>query len=55
MKVIKEKLDESIAFMRTVKRDRKYSRVRNDCLNKVPDCTLWAAHVSIDCQVLVII
>ena len=28
--------------MRAVKRDRKYKNVRKNCLNKDPECTLWA-------------
>eukprot|EP00580_Thalassiosira_gravida_P010906 CAMPEP_0201632592 /NCGR_PEP_ID=MMETSP0493-20130528/6186_1 /ASSEMBLY_ACC=CAM_ASM_000838 /TAXON_ID=420259 /ORGANISM="Thalassiosira gravida, Strain GMp14c1" /LENGTH=338 /DNA_ID=CAMNT_0048104147 /DNA_START=18 /DNA_END=1034 /DNA_ORIENTATION=+ len=44
-----ERLAYSIEYMMgTVKRDRKYKEARNDCLNMVPDCTLWAAHGECD-------
>ena len=46
-RLVEEKLKESIEYMDTVRRDRKYKNVRDDCLNHVPDCTLWAAQVSI--------
>lgn len=39
-----EQLAKSTEYMMgTVKRNRKYKKVRDDCLNKVPDCSLWAA------------
>ena len=44
-KLIMERLDESIKYMDGVKRNRLYKNVRDYCLNKVPDCTLWAAQV----------
>jgi prolyl 4-hydroxylase len=34
--------------MSKVKRDRKYKNVRSKCLNKNPDCTLWAAQGECD-------
>mmetsp|Transcript_27601 Transcript_27601/g.57642 ORF Transcript_27601/g.57642 Transcript_27601/m.57642 type:complete len:320 (-) Transcript_27601:378-1337(-) len=44
-----EKLAYSIEYMMgTVKRDRKYEDARENCLNMVPDCTLWAAHGECD-------
>ena len=45
-KLIMERLDESIKYMNGVQRNRLYKDVRDYCLNKVPDCTLWAAQVS---------
>eukprot|EP00571_Detonula_confervacea_P011116 CAMPEP_0172306652 /NCGR_PEP_ID=MMETSP1058-20130122/7684_1 /TAXON_ID=83371 /ORGANISM="Detonula confervacea, Strain CCMP 353" /LENGTH=606 /DNA_ID=CAMNT_0013018613 /DNA_START=50 /DNA_END=1870 /DNA_ORIENTATION=- len=43
MKLVQEGVEKSTRYMRTVIRDRKYRNVRKDCLNKNPDCTLWAA------------
>ncbi|KAL7535224.1 hypothetical protein ACHAXR_006352, partial [Thalassiosira sp. AJA248-18] len=42
--MIIDRLDNSIKYMDSVRRDRLYKNVRKDCLNKVPDCTLWAAN-----------
>lgn len=46
--MVKEQLNKSIEYMRTVKRDRKYKNVRYDCLNKHQDCTLWASQGECD-------
>lgn len=42
-KMIMERLDKSIPYMKEVGRNRLYKPVRDACMNKVPDCTLWAA------------
>lgn len=40
---IRNQLVKTISYMYKVKRERKYKNVRHLCLNKNPDCTLWAA------------
>ncbi|KAL7525717.1 hypothetical protein ACHAWF_001478, partial [Thalassiosira exigua] len=42
-RLIEERLEASIDYMTTVRRDRKYKKLRKDCFNMVPDCTRWAA------------
>lgn len=41
--LVRDQLNKSIDYMHGVKRERKYKKVRHHCLNKNPDCTLWAA------------
>ena len=41
-KRIIENIDKSADYMYMVKRNRKYKKVRDDCLNRAPLCALWA-------------
>ena len=45
-KRIVENIDKSVDYMYMVKRNRKYKKVRDDCVNRAPLCALWATQVS---------